>query len=180
MKQIIFLFLIWMSFGCNDAEIQYNDNRGVPPDLSYNNNADIDWIDTLTFYYRGIGYTSRYGYDYIINMLVFEDKSVNDAYWDMQTVQYLVKVINADGSISFYNATPFANYPIDKEGFMTFYFKGQMYVSRFWFNYQNELVFEDKEANDIYQRISKLPRFGVFIDAAGKMTFYEEPPIPFI
>lgn len=78
MKNILYLFLIFPIISCSkEPEASVSDHA------AYCISAGIEWIDCMTFYYRGEKYTSKYGYDpYPSNRsgLIFEDEETNAVY----------------------------------------------------------------------------------------------------
>lgn len=140
--------------------------------------AFIEWVDSMTFHYRGEKFTSLYGYNrYLQNKIVFENEAVDSVYWSIQMLLRVVTVKNDDGSVTYYDANPNATFRVDDDGYGCFFYKGQKYISRYYIDKNNRIVFEDEEVNNLYQWLSALPNFSMMLNPDGTVTLYEEFPL---
>ena len=175
-----YLYVCMVLFGfllsCNKEEAPDNGKTGTEKSIEEN-----EWKGTIVFYYRGERYASRY---YLnkdnLNRPTLEDKEANELYsllcWVLQTV---IKITESDGVLRFYDKSP-GGLPTDEEGYATFYFGEKIYKSRFWYDKNWKIVFEEKEANDVYLSICDLPNFGTLFTNDGTVIFYTDFIFPHI
>ncbi len=178
MKNLFIYILLGLLLSCSKEPIHPNEGlKGESEEILKN----IEWEGTMIFYYKGEKYESRFYHNKTdLNRITLEDKEANDLYFLLCWVsQSTIKVVESDGTVKFYDKSP-GGFPTDENGFTTFYYGENKYTSRFWYDKNGNLVFEDEEANNVYLSICNLPNFGTIFTKDGKVIFYTEFIFPHI
>ncbi len=138
--------------------------------------------DSITFIYKGDKYTSRYGIIedtlrywfphssypncHKCGYLLFEKKELNTLYQSFCSSPFLIKIIDDEGVIRYYNEPGFGHNPEPDDGILHFRVaknikdkydeEYKIYSSR-WYTKDGMTIMEDNEANEIYQKFLQCP-----------------------
>jgi hypothetical protein len=138
--------------------------------------------DSITFIYKGDKYTSKYGIIedtlrgyfphslypniHLCEYMLFEKRELNTLYQSFCSSPFLIKIIDDDGVIRYYNEDGFGHNPKPEDGILYFRVaksiesihdkEHKTYSSR-WYTKDGMTVMEDPEANEIYQKYLQSP-----------------------